>query len=649
MTNLSRNQISLIFFTLLASVAPQLASASCAVPANAIEAENCNLGTDSSVWDITGLGDASIQGYPDSISVNIGSSVNFKIATNANAYTIDIYRMGWYQGNGARLIASNIPKSATLPQTQPPCVNDPSTGLNDCYNWGVSASWNVPANAVSGVYFAKLTRADTDGASHIFFIVRDDARHADIVFQTSDTTWQAYNQYGGNSLYVGSPAGRAYKVSYNRPITTRGTSPEDFVFNSEYPMIRWLEQNSYNVTYISGVDTDRFGANLLNHKVFMSVGHDEYWSGAQRSNVEAARNAGVSLVFLSGNEIFWKTRYEADGAGVPYRTLVCYKETHANAKIDPLPNVWTGTWRDNRAFNPQGSNPENALSGTLFMVNSGTTAISVPAADGKMRLWRNTSVANLSGNQVATLAPETLGYEWDEELDNGARPAGLFHTSTTVANGVEVLQDQGSNYGPGNATHHLTMYRRGNALVFGAGTVQWSWGLDNTHDRGGNPADARMQQATVNLLADMGVQPQTLQAGLSAATASTDTTAPSSVINSPVAGSTVSGSVVISGTATDGGGGVVGGVEVSTDNGTTWHPATGRESWTYNWSAGAGGTATLRVRAVDDSGNLGAPSAGTTVNQAAATCPCSIFSPASSGVQENDSNAVELGVRLGQM
>ena len=113
---------------------------------------------------------------------------------------------------------------------------------------------------MSGIYFARLVRTDgTTGASHVFFVVRNDASHSDLLFQTSDTTWQAYNHYGGNSLYVGSPAGRAYKVSYNRPFGTRGTGPEDFVFNSEYPMVRFLEANGYDVSYSSGVDTDRCG------------------------------------------------------------------------------------------------------------------------------------------------------------------------------------------------------------------------------------------------------------------------------------------------------------------------------------------------------------------------------------------------------
>ena len=118
----------------------------------------------------------------------------------------------------------------------------------------------------SGIYFAKVIRTDTGGASHIVFIVRDDDGGSDILFQTSDTTWQAYNSYGGNSLYVGGPVGRAYKVSYNRPFVTREAYPEDWVFNAEYPMVRWLEANGYDVSYTTGVDTDRLGAELLEHQ-----------------------------------------------------------------------------------------------------------------------------------------------------------------------------------------------------------------------------------------------------------------------------------------------------------------------------------------------------------------------------------------------
>ncbi len=343
-------------------------------------------------------------------------------------------------------------------------------------------------------------------------------------------------------------------------------------------MVRWLEANGYDVSYFTGVDSDRRGAEIKDHKVFLSVGHDEYWSAGQRTNVESARNdlvKPVHLAFFSGNEVFWKTRWEAsiDSSNTPFRTLVCYKETHAGAKIDPLPNVWTGTWRDPRFSPPaDGGRPENALTGTIYTVNGERNdSIAVPEANGKMRFWRNTNIAALAPGATATLPAGTLGYEWDEELDNGSRPAGVVRLSSNTVTGVPLLQDHGSTYATGTATHRMTLYRYSSgALVFGVGTVQWSWGLDNNHDRGaGVPTDLRMRQATVNLLADMGVQPVTLQNDLVAATISTDTTAPTSTITSPANGATVQQgtSVTITGTASDAGGGIVGGVEVSVDGG----------------------------------------------------------------------------------
>jgi hypothetical protein len=589
--------------------------------------ENCLPGNPSSEWDISGAGDTTIQGFATDISVNRGSAISFKVDTNATSYRLDIYRMGYYGGMGARKITTLTP-SVTLPQDQPACLTDATTGLIDCGNWAVSASWSVPANATSGIYFARLVRADTGGASHIFFIVRDDASTSDLLFQTSDTTWQAYNGYGGNSLYWGGPGtnpSRAYKVSYNRPFITRSNSAHDFVFNAEYPMVRFLEANGYDVSYFTDVDSDRNGALIANHKVFLSVGHDEYWSGAQRSNVEAARDAGVNLAFLSGNEIFWKTRWETsmDGSGTPYRTLVCYKETHANARIDPLDSsptwTWTGTWRDPRFSPPSdGGRPENAVSGNIFMVNDGaTSSIIVPAEDGKMRFWRNTSIANLAPGSSYTLPFGTLGYEWDSDLDNGFRPAGVVRMSSTTVNNAPVLQDYGSTYASGTATHHLTLYRASSgALVFGAGTVQWSWGLDSNHDGTAAPTDVNMQQATVNLLADMHAQPATIQPGLISAAASSDTVAPSSTISSPLNGAVVQPNtiVTITGNATDAGGGVVGGVEVSVDGGVSWHPAVGRASWSYTWTTPTTtGLVSILSRAVDDSGNLEIPSVGITV------------------------------------
>jgi Domain of unknown function (DUF4082)/Bacterial Ig-like domain len=530
------------------------ATNACATPTNAIVAENCLAGQPASEWDVVGAGDTTIQGYAAQFSVNRGSTVQFKVDTNAGAYRFDIYRMGYYGGAGARRVATVTP-SATLPQVQPSCLNDAATGLIDCGNWAVSGSWAVPAAATSGIYFAKVVRTDNGGASHIFFVVRDDASTSQLLFQTSDTTWQAYNNYGGNSLYTGSPVGRAYKVSYNRPFNTRTVAGgEDWVFNAEYPMVRWLEANGYDMSYFSGIDSDRLGSLIQRHRVFLSVGHDEYWSGAQRANVEAARNAGVNLAFFSGNEVFWKTRWEnsIDGSGTPYRTLVSYKETHANAKIDPTA-AWTGTWRDPRFSPPaDGGRPENGLTGTIFAANGVGIdySIVIPEADGKMRFWRNTSVATLASGQSATMPVGTLGYEWDIDADNGFRPPGLVRLSSTTLTIGAALLDFGSTFGTATLNHALTLYKHSSgARVFGAGTVQWSWGLDSNHDKGSAPADVRMQQATVNLFADMNVQPGTLQAGLVAATASTDIAAPTSAISAPASNAnvTVNTTVTISG------------------------------------------------------------------------------------------------------
>ena len=200
----------------------------------------------------------------------------------------------------------------------------------------------------------------------------------------------------------------------------------------------------------------------------------------------------------------------------------------------------------------------------------------MPASDQQLRLWRNSRLSSLEGVDAA-LSDGTLGYEWNEDLDNGSRPPGQIDLSSTTASEPEVLQDQGSTYGPGTATHSITMHRASSgALVFDAGTVQWSWGLDGTHDRGGSTPDSAVQQATVNLFADMSVQPATLQSGLVGGDG-VDGHQPADrvgvVSRRRRHRESRASPLTVTGTATDSGGGRVAGVEVSTDGGATWHPA----------------------------------------------------------------------------
>src|SRR5262249_6029522 len=156
-------------------------------------------------------------------------------------------------------------------------------------------------------------------------------------------------------------------------------------------------------------------------------------------------------------------------------------------KIDPN-SAWTGTWRDPRFSPPSdGGSPENTLSGTISTVEDFSTSLKVSSDQGKLRLWRNTSLANIPAGQSVTFENGLVGYEWEEDLDNGFRPAGLIDLSAnTVDASPHKLQDYGSTEGNGTATHSFTEYKAASgALVFSAGTIDFPTGLDSVHDGGG--------------------------------------------------------------------------------------------------------------------------------------------------------------------
>ena len=621
---------------------------------NPVVAENILPGNPISEWGVPDFRDNRINGFSTKMSLNSGETVHFKINVEAGAtYTLKIYRIGYYGGNGARLL-QNLGLLQGV--AQPAGISDPVTGMIDCSNWSESAAWNIPIDAVSGLYIAKIERTG-GGSNHIAFIVRNDASNSDLYLQLPDATWQAYNGYGGNSLYDGTtsfPSGHAVKVSYNRPFFPYNTmfnaegKEADWYMNAAYPMIRWLESNGYNVTYAASNDIANRPSLLLNHKVFVLAGHDEYWSKEQRSSVEMALDAGVHLAFFTGNEVYWKTRWEnlTDGE---HRTLVCYKEgllgdgsvgeRVCGSKCDVSSTEWTGLWRTGADYDA--GKPENALVGQISWTET-DGAIQVPSKYKKLRFWRNTNVAALADGQIATLAPNTIGFEWDYEQYNSFYPGGRITMSSTTIN---------------NLTHKLSLYRHNSgALVFGAGTVQWAWGLDGHHAGGAPVVSTEMQQATVNLFADMGVQPATLQQGLVQATQTTDATSPTSVITSPTNGGSAPASkaITITGTATDAGTGVVAGVEVSTDGGVTWTQADmnvldANVNWTFSWTPSVEGTATIKTRAFDDSGNKEIPGPGTTITITKAICPCTIFKPTDIPAKplNNDGQAgIEVGVKF---
>ena len=642
-------------------VASQAAVDPCGAGSNPIVCENSKQGSPVEEWYSPNSW-GTIEGFTTKTSVAPGETLRIKVKSQT-PYNVTIYRLGYYNGAGARKMPTS-PTQTFPANAQSECMHDAATGLVDCANWTVTVNWTVPADAVSGVYLASLDQAEGGPAGQMPypFVVRDDSNHSDVLVQTSDQTWQAYNAYGGQNVYGGggpAPDGRAYKVSYNRPLDVGGSNG---IYASEYPMIQWLERNGYDVSYASGVDVAASQI-LLTHKVFMSSGHDEYWTQGQWDHAMAARAAGVNLAFFSGNEVFWRTRLEPslDSSHTPNRTLVTYKMTKmAMNPVNGIPDPsgeWTGTWIDPAGAGKGGNTPPNQLTGTVFTVNGyRSDALTVPYEYSDLRLWRNTAVAGLSPGQTHTFQAGTLGYEWDSDVDNEVRPVGAINFSSTTVNITDntLLLDQGNEYGNGVATHKLVAYRdqTSHALVFGAGTVQWSWGLSAFHYNEPTTEDRNIQQATVNLLADMSAQPKTLQSNLSPATKSTDTTGPVVTINTPAADAdlAVLTPVTVTGTAVDASGKVAR-VEVSVDNGRTWHPVSGAVntlgSWSYTWSPSRQGTATIQVRAIDDSVNIGA-AATVTVNVGPQTCPCTVFAPtdAPTTADSGDYNPVELGAKF---
>lgn len=641
-----------------AVAAPQAASADtgpCGPGSNAIVCENSQPGTPLSDWYSPGSwGD--IEAFPTTTSVAVGGTINFSVSSPVS-YKVEIYRLGWYGGDGARLMPTS-PTTIYPAVTQPDCDKSASTGMVDCGNWSVSMSWTVPSTAVSGVYLAEFDQSDNQGLMPYPFVVTNPSSTSDMVVQTSDQSWQAYNMWGGADLYEGNgpaPDGRDYAVSYNRPMDVAG---ENGIFGSEYPMIEFLERNGYDVSYLSSVDITQNPGLLLNHKVFVSSGHDEYWDQQQFDAATAAKDAGVNEAYFSGNDVFWRTVLQPSIAnGAANRTIDEYKMTkleypQPDGVADPS-GQWTGTWMD-PAGAATGAEPENQLTGTLFNVNGyRADAITVSYPYSQDRIWRNTSVASLTSGQTYTMQTGTLGYEWDSDINNATRPPGeIDMSSTTVAitNGT-LRQDWGNLYGNGTATHSLTEYRdpKSNALVFSSATVQWAWGLGTVHADLTTTEDPVMEQATVNLFADMGVQPTTLQSGLVGASKSTVSTGPSVTVATPAPNLSTPAMtpLTVSGTATPAAGAVVARVEVSTDGGTTWNPATGLGNWTFSWTPLQTGSATILVRAEDDSDNIGS-TATIPVTVTAAVCPCSVFPDSMTPVKPDsaDAHAVDVGMKF---
>lgn len=326
---------------------------------SAIAAENQKPGT--TAWRITGYQSAhNIEGYTSKVSVVQGESFTIYVSTTSRSFVIQAYRMGYYQGKLGRLIWS----SNTLvghKQTQCPVVKPSNTV--EC-NWKPSDTITPDSKWVPGDYLLKLV--GNNGAQRwVPITVRNDNSNAAVVVVNAVTTWQAYNKYGGYDLYSG-PVGysdRATKVSFDRPYDYYfGQGAADFIGN-ELPLVSLVEKLGLNVTYITSVDIQKRPSLLSNHRVLISLGHDEYYSPAMRQALQNAQQGGTNLMFLGANAIFRRIRFESSHLGQD-RIEVNYRV----ASLDPMYGIDNSQVTTNWPAGPD-PQPESSLIGIQYACN----------------------------------------------------------------------------------------------------------------------------------------------------------------------------------------------------------------------------------------------------------------------------------------
>ena len=422
--------------------------------ANAVQVENAKPGTTE--WRITNHGYASgvIEGYASLTSVNVGGQINLYVNTAEPTYTIDLFRMGYYGGTGGRRVTPTISRTGVA---QPKPSPDPATGMIECH-WVDPYVLIIPGDWVSGIYLAKLTAGATGKQQYIVFAVRDDSRPSDFLFQQSVTTYQAYNVWGGMSLYGtianrGDTDHKADKVSFNRPYYGEESDGALNFFWWEFGMIQWLESRGYDLTYATSVDVDRDASLLLSHRAFLVAGHDEYWTWKMRDNVEHARDQGVHLRFFAGNTAYWQVRLEPSPAtGEASRTLVGYKEHWANDPITPG-YLKTNVFRDASV-----NRPEDPMLGGRFVTQGRPACLLVE--DAQNWVFANTGLHN--GDCVRNSDGTTfLGYEVDSIGPlSPANTRRLAHSPTNAS---------ATDYSD------MTFYRAtSGATVVSTGSIGWS-------------------------------------------------------------------------------------------------------------------------------------------------------------------------------
>jgi PKD repeat protein len=504
---------------------------------NPVVDENACKGPGTTSWRMTSYSSSGVAGFTTRQSYALGSSVALKVGRFGGvggSVDIRVFRMGWYGGTGGRLVhtALGVPVANSFA-----CDTvSASTGLTSCASW--STTHTIPGSALpaSGVYLVKLRTTDTGVENQVVFTVRDDARRAKLLVTLPTATYQAYNAWGGKSLYdfnsttdptvVGR---RAAKISYDRPLRDSAFNGANFYLRADQPLVSWLERQGYDVSYTEDVSVSQDPAQLRNHAVNVIAGHGEYWTREEMEGFRSARDAGVHLASFGANVGYWKVRLEDGGS-----TLVCYKTVQGTGAdgtgtagvndpgpdgvagtaddalgadgragtADDRPENSTTTWRDNGAAPGSADapaagrvgpdRPENSLLGVMYIGDNDSAyyPLQIPAADGAGqfagdRIWRRTGITSAG----TTVGSRLVGWEWDavprQAQYLAQQPANVRKLTASDVSTLNpaFLQDEGRRYAatppPGQpALAEAVRYTApSGAQVFSAATIFWSWGL----------------------------------------------------------------------------------------------------------------------------------------------------------------------------
>ncbi len=390
--------------------------------------------------------DGQIEGYATSISADPGQPVALRVSTTASRFRVKAFRFGWYRGGQARLVWA----SRWLPGEQQPGPTFSDYGTRTVVaDWHDSASLHTSGWA-PGVYLLRLV-ASTGWQYDVPLILRSPTVRGRVVLVAPVATWQAYNAWGGYSLYHG-PADdrRAWAVSFDRPFQAPGHSD---LFYGVVPVVVQAARRGIPLAFRT--DLDLTGArSLAGARAYVSMGHDEYWTPTMRKVVLHARDRGTNLVFLGADTEWWRIRLASSPTG-PQRVVVGYRWDYG---LDPVisrkPGLTTGPFDY-----PPVPRPEEALTGLRYECYPVDAAYRVVSP----RWW------GFAGTHVhaGTRFPHLVGIEADRVYPTAAMPRPM-----------QVLSSSGFRC-RGKPTSSQSVYytTTSGAGVFNAGTLRWTCAL----------------------------------------------------------------------------------------------------------------------------------------------------------------------------